>query len=105
MFEDFFIERLTSLRNQKNVSAREMSLALGQNDSYINRIENRLTFPSMQVFFYICEYFQITPQEFFDENNPAPGKINQITKEAKKLDDFQLDTVMTVIKGLQHKTK
>ena len=105
MFEDFFIERLTSLRNQKNVSAREMSLALGQNDSYINRIENRLAFPSMQVFFYICEYFQITPQEFFDENNPAPGKINQITKEAKKLDDFQLDTVMSVIKGLQHKAK
>lgn len=105
MFEDFFIERLTSLRNQKNVSAREMSLALGQNGSYINRIENRLTFPSMQVFFYICEYFQISPQEFFDETNPAPGKINQITEEAKKLDDFQLDTVMAVIKGLQHKVK
>ena len=105
MFEDFFIERLTSLRNQKNVSAREMSLALGQNGSYINRIENRLTFPSMQAFFYICEYFEISPQEFFDENNPAPGKINQITEEAKKLDDFQLDTVMAVIKGLQHKAK
>ena len=105
MFEDFFIERLTSLRNQKNVSAREMSLALGQNGSYINRIENRLTFPSMQVFFYICEYFEISPQEFFDEKNPAPEKINQITEEVKKLDDFQLDTVMAVIKGLQHKTK
>ena len=65
MFEEFFVERLTSLRNQKKVSAREMSLALGQNESYINRIENRLAFPSMQVFFYICEYFQITPQEFF----------------------------------------
>lgn len=105
MFEDFFVDRLTSLRNQKNVSAREMSLALGQNESYINRIENRLTFPSMQVFFYICEYFQITPQEFFDEKNPAPGKINQISKEIKNLDDFQLDTVMAVVKGLQHKTK
>ena len=105
MFEDFFIERLTSLRNQKNVSAREMSLALGQNGSYINRIENRLTFPSMQAFFYICEYFEISPQEFFDENNPAPGKINQITEEAKKLDDFQLDTVRAVIKGLQHTAK
>lgn len=105
MFEDFFVERLISLRNQKNVSAREMSLALGQNGSYINRIENRLAFPSMQVFFYICEYFQISPQEFFDDNNPAPEKINQITEEVKKLDDFQLDTVMTVIKGLQHNAK
>lgn len=105
MYEEYFVERLTSLRNQKNVSAREMSLALGQNESYINRIENRLAFPSMQVFFYICEYFQITPQEFFDEKNPAPGKINQIAEEIRKLDEFQLDTVIAVIKGLQHKTK
>ncbi len=105
MFEDFFIERLTSLRNQKNVSAREMSLAIGQNGSYINRIENRQAFPSMQAFFYICEYLQISPQEFFDHKNPAPEKINQITEEAKKLDDFQLDAVLTIIKALQHKAK
>lgn len=105
MYEDFFVERLTSLRNQKNVSAREMSLALGQNGSYINRIENKLSLPSMQAFFYICEYFQISPQEFFDENNPAPIKIDQIIEELKKLDSIQLDTIMAVAKGLQHKTK
>ena len=105
MYEDFFVERLTSLRNQKNVSAREMSLALGQNGSYINRIENKLALPSMQAFFYICEYFQISPQEFFDENNPAPIKIDQIIEELKKLDSIQLDTGMAVAKGLQHKAK
>ena len=53
MFEDSFIKRLASLREQKGVSAREMSLALGQNESYINRIENGKTFPSLQAFFYI----------------------------------------------------
>ncbi len=105
MFEDFFAERLISLRNQKNVSAREMSLALGQNGSYINRIENKQAFPSMQAFFYICEYLQISPQDFFDMGNPAPMKINQIIEESKKLDDIQLDTIIAVIKGLQHKTK
>ena len=105
MFEDFFADRISFLRNQKNVSAREMSLALGQNGSYINRIENKLALPSMQAFFYICEYFQISPQEFFDENNPAPIKIDQIIEELKKLDSIQLDTVMAVAKGLQHKAK
>ena len=105
MFEDFFVERLTSLRTQKNVSAREMSLALGQNGSYINRIENRQAFPSMQAFFYICEYLQISPKEFFDEGNSFPLKINQILEESKKLDNAQLDTVMAVIKGLQYKSK
>ena len=42
MFEDFFIERLISLRNQKNVSAREMSLAIGQNGSSTLPITQKL---------------------------------------------------------------
>ena len=40
MYENLFAERIAELREKKNVSAREMSLALGQNESYINRIEN-----------------------------------------------------------------
>lgn len=50
MYEEFFSRRLTQLRMQKGVSAREMSLAIGQNSSYINRIENRKALPSMQGF-------------------------------------------------------
>ena len=105
MFEEFLIERIITLRSQKNVSAREMSLAIGQNESYINRIENKQAFPSMQAFFYICEYFQISPKEFFDDDNSYPIKINEILKELKKLDDVQLDTILSVINGLQHKAK
>ena len=105
MFEDLFYDRLIKLRERKGVSAREMSLALGQNGSYINRIENKLAFPSMQAFFYICEYLQVSPRDFFDEDNPSPLKINQIIEESKKLDNTQLDTVMAVIKGLQYRPK
>ena len=103
MFEDSFIKRLASLREQKGVSAREMSLALGQNESYINRIENGKTFPSLQAFFYICEYLQVSPKDFFDEENPAPVKIDRIAKELKALDAVQLDTFLAVIHGLQHR--
>ena len=49
MYEDFFAERLSYLRIQKKVSAREMSLALGQNESYINRIENKREYPKVCV--------------------------------------------------------
>ncbi len=103
MFEDSFIKRLASLREQKGVSAREMSLALGQNESYINRIENGKTFPSLQAFFYICEYLQISPKEFFDEDSPSPIKVAQIAAELQKLDEVQLDTILAVIRGLQHR--
>ena len=53
MYEDLLSERLSKLRTAKGVSAREMSLAIEQNESYINRIENGKSLPSMQAFFYI----------------------------------------------------
>lgn len=102
MYEDFFAERLASLRSQKQISAREMSLCIGQNSSYINRIENGKAFPSMQAFFYICEYLNITPQEFFDMENHNTIKMNEIINVLKKLDEKQLDTILSVSKGLQH---
>ncbi|MBQ8857057.1 MAG: helix-turn-helix transcriptional regulator [Lachnospiraceae bacterium] len=97
MYEKFFAERLTALRQQKNVSAREMSLSIGQNDSYINRIENGKAFPSMQVFFYICEYLDITPQEFWDCENDAPKKISKISDTLKKFNSEQLDAFLNLI--------
>lgn len=97
MYEKFFMERLTSLRQQKNVSAREMSLAIGQNDSYINRIENGKTFPSMQVFFYICEYLNVTPQEFWDPMNKSPQIMDEILESLKKFNVAQLDAFLNLI--------
>ena len=51
MYEDFVPERLAQLRSQKGVSARDMSLSLGQANNYINNIENKKSLPAMQSFF------------------------------------------------------
>ena len=63
-YEKWFPQRLTQLRAQKGVSARDMSLSIGQNTGYINSIENGKNFPTMKNFFYICEYLHITPRNF-----------------------------------------
>lgn len=68
MYEKLFSKRLAELRIQKGVSARDMSLSLGQNPGYIRAIESGSAFPAMSSFFYICEYLNVTPQEFFDFN-------------------------------------
>ena len=86
VYEDFVPERLAKLRMQKGVSARDMSLSLGQANNYINNVENKKTLPFMQSFFYICEYLGVTPQEFFDEGNPNPAALKEFIAEAKKLD-------------------
>ena len=62
--EDFG-KRLNQLRLSKNVSARDMSLSIGQCSSYIFNIETGHNLPSMTAFFSICEYLEISPAEFF----------------------------------------
>lgn len=103
MYEEFFPIRLARLRTQKGVSAREMSLSLGQADNYINSIENKKTFPSMQSFFYICEYLRITPQQFFDTETKYPAKIDELVEAAKHLNEEQLENVIAITKGLGQK--
>jgi len=103
MYEDFFLERLTKLREMKNISAREMSLSIGQNRNYINQIENKKAFPTLQVFFYICEYLQVTPQEFFDEDVEYPIELKALIEDLKKLDANALASVSSVVKEILRK--
>lgn len=93
-------KRIAELRIQKGVSARDMSLSLGQSVSYINKIENNRTLPSMSVFIYICEYFDITPQEFFNAEATSPMKSKELTAEIEKLSPDQADHILQVVKDL-----
>lgn len=101
MYDIQFAERLTQLRTNKGVSARDMSLSLGQNPGYINNIESGKALPSMSVFFYICEYFKISPKEFFDTKNNAPEQLNEIIEDLKCLDTNQLTYLSPLIKDLK----
>ena len=47
----------------------------------------------MQVFFYICEYLQITPQEFFNETST-------FVENTEKLTPFQLTLISALVKEL-----
>lgn len=104
MYEDDFFKRLTELRIQKGVSARDMSLSLGQNSGYINHIENKQTFPSLPVFFNICEYFNITPEQFFSTTYKDPACISSIIEGLKLLNPEQLHCLDIIIRDLTKTT-
>ena len=97
--EEFSL-RLSQLRMAKGVSARDMSLSIGQSPSYINNIENGINYPSMALFFYICEYLGVTPEEFFHTQTRDPGKTRELLEAAGKLDINHLDHLIAIAKGL-----
>ena len=90
MEESFIARRLGSLRTKKDVSARDMSLSIGQASNYINNIESGKTLPSISGLFYICDYLKITPSEFFDEGNSNPALLNKVIEQIKTLNDDAL---------------
>lgn len=92
-YEAFFPVRLAQLRVRKGVSARDMSLSIGQSPGYINKIETRQNLPSMAGFFYICEYLQVSPRDFFDLGLEYPPKIREAAEKLKQLSGPQLEAI------------
>lgn len=100
MDEKFVAERITELRLRKNISEYQLSLDLGKNKSYIQNISSGRSLPSMRQFYEICRYFDITPQEFFDErlhNLPLYQKADDLLKQ---LDDDDMMAVIAILKRL-----
>ena len=100
-YDNFIKDRLSALRNKKGVSARNMSLSIGQSENYINVIENGYSLPSMTVFFYICEYLGVTPKEFFDDHRCNPKLIKEIDLELERMSDKQLDNILSFIRNFK----
>lgn len=97
MLKNYISKRIALLRTKKNVSARAMSQALGQNASYINRIENGQAMPSFEVLPYIFDYLGVTAAEFFDDSNSDPSLLRELVTELKTLDAKQLEVVKSVV--------
>lgn len=81
MEEQFIRDRLSKLREEKQVSERKMSLDLGHSTSYIRGITSGRSLPSMSEFLYICEYLGITPSEFFKEEKETTLTQQNLTQQ------------------------
>lgn len=90
MYEELFYNRLIELRTKKGVSARDMSLSIGQNAGYINGLENHKGLPSMTVFFYICDYLGVTPKEFFDDSLSHPYQMKELFQKIRSFGEEDL---------------
>lgn len=100
MWEDDFAKRLYQLRSDKGVSAREMSLSIGQNAGYINNIENGKSLPSMPSFLFICDFLDITPAEFFDTGSRSPSQLRDLINNLKHLSCEQLNSIEIIVRDL-----
>lgn len=100
---EFVRERITQLRLQKGVSEYKMSYDLGHSRGYINNISSGKTLPSMTELFAICDYFGITPVEFFDMQLKNPSLLSEVIEQLPKLNENDLAMTLLIIKRLLDK--
>lgn len=98
----FIRDRITQLRIQKGVSEYKMSYDLGHSRSYIYNISSGKSLPPMAEFLEICEYFGITPSEFFNDSNENPVLLQTAIEELRKLND---DDLMLCISNIRRLSK
>ena len=103
MDANFVRERITQLRIQKDVSEYKMSYDLGHSRGYINNISSGKTLPSMTEFFAICDYFGISPIEFFNIKSVNPKLSRTIIEALDQLNEEDLQLTLTNIKRLLRK--
>ena len=90
-------QRITDLRIEKGVSEYQMSLDLGHSRSYMQNISAGRSKPSIEEFLYICDYFGITPRDFFDEKNQEPILIQKALSGMRSLTDKELVALINLI--------
>lgn len=103
MDTQFVRDRITCLRLQKGISEYKMSYDLGHSRGYINNISSGKTLPSMAEFLAICDYFEISPAEFFSENIKAPKLAKNVQEAISQLDEEDLALTLTNVQRLLKK--
>ena len=93
---EFIRNRITQLRIAKDVSEYQMSLDLGHSKSYIQGITSGRALPSMNEFISICDYFKITPKDFFDSNIDNPALIQELLNAVSDLHDGDIELLISI---------
>ena len=104
MQEEFVRERITQLRLRKGVSEYQMSYDLGHSRGYVYNISSGKSLPPFKEFFAICDYFAITPSQFFDDGEKNPELVQKALSGMRELDDEELLMLIGIINRL-HKKK
>lgn len=93
MNKEFIRNRIYSIRNANNISARNLSLELGMSSEYVNQLEGGRLNPSIDFLVNFCNYFNLSLSDFFDTKTNYPTKLKELIAELNKLNDEELDLI------------
>ena len=99
----FIRRRVAALCEKLEISDRQMSFAIGKGENYIRNVKAGEIMPHILVLYKICEYAGITMKDFFDPNFEAPTLVSKLTETARKLNEYDLQAILSVANAFEVK--
>ena len=96
MKDNFIADRITELRMKRDISEYNLSYSLGKSKSYIGEITAGKCQPSVDMLLAICEWFEITPAEFFLPDETEGDR--EFYSNYKRLGDNDRATIARIIR-------
>lgn len=100
MEKNFIKDRIAALITQHQISEKKVSRELGCSAGYIQSLTSGNSLPSFDMFFKICDYFEVTPAEFFDEDFSDPEQLHRLKEYSRRLQPEQTEAVLNIMQML-----
>lgn len=92
------INRISFYRTKRNLSARELSILIGKNECYINRLECSMFNLPTKVLLDIIYALEITPEEFFSNDYLNYEKNKELSALILKSNPDKMKLLIDMIK-------
>lgn len=95
----FVADRITKIRIEHNISEYQLSLDLGFSKGYIQAISSGNIMPSMSALYRICDYFEMTPAQFFSGKADDSKLIEDLISAIREMSIEEQYTLYHFLKG------
>lgn len=100
MDKNFIGQRISALLIENKISERKLSSFLGHADGYINKITTGKMRLSVDELINICDFFHITPSQFFADTEASPTSVT-IISELHGLSEAELQFIKNTIQFIK----
>lgn len=103
MYEQHIRDKIAGLCRDNNIAEAKLSKIMGHSDSYIRGITSGRNMISLVELLYICEYFHITPDEFFRTDRDLPLVKRTVIEDIIALPVEDVEAIANLIERLKSK--
>ena len=95
----FVADRITGIRIAHNISEYQLSLDLGFSKGYIQAISSGNIMPSLGSLYKICDYFSITPAQFFSGDAGDSKLLEDLSSAIREMSVEEQYSLYHFLKG------